>query len=114
MNEAGIAEAIAWIRTAAPRDTLKDADERDWISLGHAHAYVPLLDDDGTLRSIVQAHLTPEGEWCSGAIPFERPNWPADRTWKLENTEPLTVSPSLLCTICGNHGFIRDGQWVPA
>jgi hypothetical protein len=28
--------------------------------------------------------------------------------------EHLTVSPSLLCRTCGNHGFIRDGRWVPA
>ena len=27
--------------------------------------------------------------------------------------DPLTVAPSLLCA-CGDHGFIRDGKWVPA
>ncbi|HEV2253844.1 MAG TPA: hypothetical protein VGS06_11680 [Streptosporangiaceae bacterium] len=28
--------------------------------------------------------------------------------------EHLTIAPSLLCRTCGNHGFIRDGCWVPA
>lgn len=27
---------------------------------------------------------------------------------------PLTVDGSLLCTDCGDHGFIRDGRWVAA
>lgn len=34
--------------------------------------------------------------------------------WKLEQLEPLTISPSLLCRHCGTHGFIRQGKWVPA
>ena len=33
--------------------------------------------------------------------------------WKLESADPVTVSPSLLCS-CGDHGFIREGKWVPA
>lgn len=28
--------------------------------------------------------------------------------------EHLTLTPSLLCPTCGNHGFIRDGRWVVA
>jgi hypothetical protein len=35
-------------------------------------------------------------------------------TWNMESREPLTLSPSLLCRVCGDHGFIRDGHWVPA
>lgn len=34
--------------------------------------------------------------------------------WQVVNWEPLTLSPSLLCLSCGLHGFIRDGQWIPA
>lgn len=33
--------------------------------------------------------------------------------WTLESRDPLTISPSLACS-CGDHGFIRGGQWVPA
>jgi hypothetical protein len=34
-------------------------------------------------------------------------------TWHVESLEPLTLSPSILCS-CGDHGFIRDGRWIPA
>jgi hypothetical protein len=44
-----------------------------------------------------------------------RPNNPR---WQVESWEPLTISPSILCTLekggCGAHGFIRNGAWVPA
>lgn len=26
--------------------------------------------------------------------------------------DPLTVSPSVLCPDCGDHGFVRCGSWV--
>jgi len=32
----------------------------------------------------------------------------------IESTSPLTVRGSLVCTDCRDHGFIRDGRWVPA
>ncbi|MCW2632077.1 MAG: hypothetical protein JWR88_1039 [Pseudonocardia sp.] len=38
----------------------------------------------------------------------------AGGTWRVVQAEPLTVSPSIHCLGCGTHGFIRDGQWVPA
>lgn len=28
--------------------------------------------------------------------------------------EPLSLEPSLLCEVCGWHGFVRAGEWVPA
>lgn len=34
--------------------------------------------------------------------------------WKVEQEEPLTLSPSILCLQCGDHGFIREGRWVTA
>lgn len=36
------------------------------------------------------------------------------RGWTLISVEPLTISPSIRCGNCGEHGFIRDGQWVSA
>lgn len=32
--------------------------------------------------------------------------------WSVDKWEPLTLSPSLLCKLCGDHGFIREGKWV--
>lgn len=34
--------------------------------------------------------------------------------WLIEQAEPLTISPSLLCTACQRHGWIKNGVWVPA
>lgn len=55
--------------------------------------------------------------WCEGGVTFDgevqrqiSPNHPR---WAVESWEPLTISPSVLCS-CGDHGFVRNGQWVPA
>lgn len=34
--------------------------------------------------------------------------------WQVVQEEPLTISPSLLCKRCGDHGFIQNGRWTPA
>ena len=52
-----------------------------------------------------------------GAIMFHCPQrdfaFPKTAAWNVECWEPLTLSPSLLCS-CGDHGFIRNGKWVRA
>ena len=62
-------------------------------------------------------HSTPDGAPCLGAIIFDgsvaRRVTPDHPFWTVQRWEPLTVTPSLLCH-CGDHGFIRDGRWVPA
>lgn len=67
------------------------------------------------------SHLNKDGQPCEGFITFDLPEvrdvlQPGDNRplWQVESWEPFTVSPSLLCKICGDHGFIRDGKWVPA
>lgn len=34
--------------------------------------------------------------------------------WVVEQVQPLTLSPSIMCLACQFHGFIRDGKWVSA
>lgn len=63
--------------------------------------------------------IMPDGR-CGGFMPL------AGRAegvvWTVEAGDPdsespfagLTLSPSSLCRACGHHGWIRDGQWVPA
>lgn len=49
--------------------------------------------------------------FCCGAFwikPYEK-----RFVWTVEKKEPFTISPSLLCTLCGQHGYIREGRWVP-
>ena len=63
-------------------------------------------------------HTAPDGTPCAGAVTFAgevqariEPNRPV---WSVQSWEPLTLSPSVLCRRCGDHGFIREGKWVPA
>jgi len=35
-----------------------------------------------------------------------------DNGWQVVQTEPLTVTPSILCGRCNTHGFITNGAWV--
>ncbi len=59
----------------------------------------PGLYCGGYIAWVAADGITPKHQLVSGA--------PGDE-------EHLTISPSLLCRTCGNHGFIRDGKWVPA
>lgn len=66
---------------------------------------------------LIITHPLPGGDVCCGGITFDgevaRLHSPDGPRWVVEQLEPLTLSPSILCD-CGFHGFIRDGRWVPA
>lgn len=55
---------------------------------------------------------------CSGAVTFDLPETSHlaadDHRWRVVSWDPLTIEPSVLCRICGDHGYIREGRWVPA
>lgn len=65
-------------------------------------------------------HLKPDGSTCEGFVAFADRAWAkafspgSIATWVVEQEEPLTLSPSLLCRVCGDHGFVREGRWVRA
>lgn len=100
------------------------------LDLGHGHAlrftrwgpdrelnphraHLPDVDRCG---AIVE-HQTPAGEPCAGAVLFDDPVvrevFSGRPVWQVESWDPLTISPSVLCS-CGDHGFVRGGRWVPA
>ena len=58
------------------------------------------------------------GAWCKGWVEFKGSKWAvqfgADTGWNVVQREPLTLTPSLLCRVCGTHGHITAGKWVPA
>jgi hypothetical protein len=101
------------------------------LDLGHDHAieiavWDPDLDLNPSLREIadqlpaktsaIVSHKLPGGGHCEGAITFDVPVARAHLSgpyWTVESWDPLTLSPSLLCH-CGDHGFIKQGRWVPA
>lgn len=103
------------------------------IELGHDHRLVftcwkpdrdinpqyndlPDIDKVGAIVSHPRADGKPGKCWSS--ITFRSPTadrvFPEHTMWDVLQEEPLTVSPSILCRECGDHGFIRGGQWQPA
>lgn len=63
-------------------------------------------------------HHNTNGDECAGMVTFAgdvqrriEPNRP--NVWQVESWDPLTISPSVLCS-CGDHGFIRQGRWLDA
>src|SRR5436309_3219947 len=61
----------------------------------------------------IDSHRRPDGKGtCGGALwidtPYVREHWPDRPKWTLTGEWPaITLSPSLLCTACGDHGFVR-------
>jgi hypothetical protein len=88
----------------------KDAPMLDGAhDLGSEHWFLWWLKD-GVEIGVVEYHPTPAGGRCAGSVLWSGPE--AKHT--LVQREPLTLSPSLACGQCGQHGYIRDGRWVPA
>jgi hypothetical protein len=87
------------------------------IGGGHEISYYTYGDDD-TSVGLIDWHKKPDGSPCpGGSILFDLPqneDFPRTARWQVLSQDPLTLSPSLLCTICGDHGWIREGVWVPA
>lgn len=109
----------------------REYDPERIIPLGHDHyiEYVGWAPDrklnpqyagmpDVARYGATVYHDNPAGQPCAGFVTFasgtqrkiepDRPN-----VWRVESWSPLTISPSVLCS-CGDHGFIREGRWVPA
>lgn len=64
-----------------------------------------------------QRRASDDRGWCMGGFQWRipGPDYPTQNQglWTLDAWEPLTLSPSLLCS-CGAHGFIREGHWISA
>jgi hypothetical protein len=87
------------------------------IGIGDGHFYSRYVDTDGDWIGIIDHHAKPDGSQCGGgSVLFDvqaNAGFAADK-WQVVSREPLHLEPSLLCRICGDHGFIRDGKWVRA
>lgn len=51
---------------------------------------------------------------CAGSVSFEGVAQAGRPAWHVVSMEPLTLTPSLVCTACGHHGWITAGKWCPA
>ena len=93
------------------------ADELD-LGDGHRIVFAEYKGEPRVGADVV--HPPVEGK-CSGHgwIAFQGRAWAigfqgAIQTWVVEKDEPLTLSPSILCKSCGDHGHIRNGKWERA
>lgn len=110
---------------------MKEEDRKPDIDLGDEHALrfyrwapdrginpqyegIPDVERYGA----IVYHKKKDGSECWSGVTFESEvakKIGDDRpSWKVESWEPLTLSPSLLCRLCGDHGFIRNGKWERA
>ena len=84
------------------------------IGCGHKIEFVDYL---GEVAGINDWHLTKCGAWCRGWVSFNGSAWRrgfrSGDGWNVVQRDPLTLSPSLLCRACGDHGHIVNGKWVP-
>lgn len=88
------------------------------LDLGNGHRLTLTFDrETGAPSGAVHDHPWKDGPGPNGqvrrggVIAFEGHG--GDRPhWTIEQEEPLTLSPSLLCTRCGCHGWVREGRWV--
>lgn len=94
----------------SPSDDLPE----DAIALGSEHWYTRSVSSSGQWVGIIEYHINRKTNTpCMGSLAFDVPERQQNPTrWTVECYDPLTLSPSLLCGICGDHGFIRNGEWV--
>jgi hypothetical protein len=88
-----------------------------WLDADH---YIERVEYEGEPAGINESHRRPDGAWCRGWVPFKGSKWETQfranpiQSWEVVQQEPLTLTPSIACRVCGSHGHITDGKWVPA
>lgn len=86
------------------------------VDIGGGHM-IDFAEYKGETAGINDWHRKPDGSWCRGWVSFNGSEWGKNfpgNGWDVAQREPLTLTPSLLCRACGDHGFITNGKWVPA
>jgi hypothetical protein len=84
------------------------------LDIGHG-VTISFVHYDGGIVGLIEKHHNSRGEPCSGYVHFRRaPNPDGLPTWIVEQEDPLTLSPSILCNRCQHHGYVREGRWVVA
>ena len=93
--------------------------ETEYVDIGGGHSIHFVAYEGDPHAGMNDRHKRPDnGEPCEGFISFTGSAWSNKftdiETWDVQSWEPLTMSPSLLCNICGDHGFIENGKWRKA
>lgn len=97
---------------------MSEAEEVRPVDLGYGVMVEYMRWRGHDKAGLIRTHPAPGGGQCESSAMFDLPGvreaFPNAAVWQVEQWEPLTLSPSLLCRACGHHGWIRDGRWVPA
>jgi hypothetical protein len=74
------------------------------------HRWSWLMEASGAGRNILWLHRCLEDRWSVSWIDIA-----SGQMHHIVVEDPLTLEPSLLCPVgCGDHGYIRAGQWEAA
>lgn len=88
------------------------------VDIGHGVSIEFTSWADHEKVGLTRTHPKPDGGTCTSGLLFDlagvREAFPDRALWVVEQWEPLTLSPSLLCRACNHHGWIRAGRWEPA
>lgn len=104
-------------RTDYLLELIEESDDRLDLGDGHVAKFFTRKDVKRAGLFIVHpaagnSHI-PKGEPCAGSVNFDLPVNEGQTVWQVHSMDPLHIEPSVLCS-CGDHGFIREGRWVPA
>lgn len=78
------------------------------------HSYKPVhREGSGEPAGLIESHRLSDGRWCEGVVHFAGHGM-GHPEWIVIQADPLTLSPSIRCRTCGNHGFIEGGRWRSA
>ncbi len=107
-----------------PAETMSQAEvsetgglPADAINIGGDH-FIVYAEYQGETAGINEYHRNGAGAVCAGWVPFRGAAWARQfdgvegyQAWDVVQREPLTLSPSIKCRACGNHGHIEGGMW---
>ena len=89
-----------------------------WTDEEHNHGYTVVTRGGEEPVGLVEWHREGDG-WHGGHVGLDtdpeigtKPRWRVVAGDLRDGT--ATLAPSILCRACGEHGFLRDGKWVPA
>lgn len=82
----------------------------------NAALYAGIADIERVGATIYHRTDKTESGMCTGFVYFDTPEIAriftnAAALWQVPSWDPLTLSPSVLCGRCGDHGFVRAGRW---
>jgi len=102
-------------RTIADFDSPSEAlTPRDLsIDLGHGHVFQAVTGVDGKLVGWLHTHpdARAAGALCQSFCAVRPLN--GCPVHQVVSEDPLTLTPSLKCRVCGAHGEVLNGRWEP-